>query len=104
MSLRWNICTAICLTANSPMANYLAANCPTANCPVTVHKSDGRAELQKIKNERDLGVNILADFSLEMLISDIVRTAYAIANVRVAFRHMDKEMFRNICVTYSRDC
>ncbi|KAK7068457.1 hypothetical protein SK128_022612 [Halocaridina rubra] len=31
----------------------------------------------------------------------IVRAAYAfLSNVRVEFRHMDKEMFRNIYVTY----
>ncbi|KAK7070508.1 hypothetical protein SK128_006355 [Halocaridina rubra] len=49
----------------------------------------------------DLGVNILADLSPEIHINGIVRAAYAfLSNVRVAFRHMDKEMFRNIYVTY----
>ncbi|KAK7076517.1 hypothetical protein SK128_021904 [Halocaridina rubra] len=52
---------------------------------------------------RDLGVNILADLSPEIHINGIVRAAYAfLSNVRVAFRHMDKEMFRNIYVTYDR--
>ncbi|KAK7074776.1 hypothetical protein SK128_016876 [Halocaridina rubra] len=51
--------------------------------------------------EIDLGVNILAYLSPEMHINVIVRAAYAfLANVMVAFRHMDKEMFRNIYVTY----
>ncbi|KAK7082447.1 hypothetical protein SK128_027336 [Halocaridina rubra] len=59
-------------------------------------------QLQETENERDLGVNILADLSPEIHINGIVRAAYAfLSNVRVAFRHMDKEMFRNIYVTYS---
>ncbi|KAK7081431.1 hypothetical protein SK128_021629, partial [Halocaridina rubra] len=41
------------------------------------------------------------DLSPEIHINGIVRAAYAfLSNVRVAFRHMDKEMFRNIYVTY----
>ncbi|KAK7073982.1 hypothetical protein SK128_015055, partial [Halocaridina rubra] len=49
----------------------------------------------------DLGVNILADLSPEIHLNGIVRAAYGfLSNVRVAFRYMDKEMFRNIYVTY----
>ncbi|KAK7065823.1 hypothetical protein SK128_008240 [Halocaridina rubra] len=49
----------------------------------------------------DLGVNILADLSPEIHINGIVRAAYAfLSHARVAFRHMDKEMFRNIYGTY----
>ncbi|KAK7082516.1 hypothetical protein SK128_006901, partial [Halocaridina rubra] len=58
-------------------------------------------QLQETESERDLGVNIQADLSPEIHINGIVRTAYSfLSNVRVAFRHMDKEMFRNIYVTY----
>ncbi|KAK7066908.1 hypothetical protein SK128_027447 [Halocaridina rubra] len=40
---------------------------------------------------------------MEIHINGIVRATYAfLSNVRVAFRHMDKEMFRNIYVTYMR--
>ncbi|KAK7080042.1 hypothetical protein SK128_000378, partial [Halocaridina rubra] len=53
------------------------------------------------KSYRDLGVNILADLSPEIHINGIVRAAYAfLSNVRVPFRQIDKEMFRNIYVTY----
>ncbi|KAK7079288.1 hypothetical protein SK128_002347, partial [Halocaridina rubra] len=55
----------------------------------------------EVSSVRDLGVNILADLSPEIHINGIVRAAYAfLSNIRVAFRHMDKEMFRNIYVTY----
>ncbi|KAK7068968.1 hypothetical protein SK128_004985 [Halocaridina rubra] len=58
-------------------------------------------QLQETEYERDLGVNILADLSPEIHINGIARAAYAfLSNARVAFRHMDKEMFRNIYVTY----
>ncbi|KAK7077767.1 hypothetical protein SK128_005412, partial [Halocaridina rubra] len=50
---------------------------------------------------RDLGVNILSDLSPEMHINGVARAAYAfLANVRVSFRHIDKEMFRNIYAAY----
>ncbi|KAK7072635.1 hypothetical protein SK128_003439, partial [Halocaridina rubra] len=48
-------------------------------------------------------VNILADLSPEMHINGIVRAAYAFfVNVWVPFRHMDKDMFKNIYETYMR--
>ncbi|KAK7075311.1 hypothetical protein SK128_002075 [Halocaridina rubra] len=56
-----------------------------------------------VLNARDLGVNILAELSPEMHISDIVRAAYAfLANGRVTFKYMAKEMFRNIYETCVR--
>ncbi|KAK7069208.1 hypothetical protein SK128_000138, partial [Halocaridina rubra] len=59
------------------------------------------AELQEKENKRDLGVNILADLSPDMDRNVTVRAAYAfLANVRVAFRQMDKEISGNIYVTY----
>ncbi|KAK7079295.1 hypothetical protein SK128_011478 [Halocaridina rubra] len=54
-------------------------------------------------SDKDLGVNILEDLSPEMHINGIVRAAYAfLASVRVAVRHIDKDMFRNIYVTYCK--
>ncbi|KAK7063232.1 hypothetical protein SK128_005241 [Halocaridina rubra] len=59
------------------------------------------AQLQDTETERDLGVNILPDLSPEMYIYGILRAVYAfLAIIMEAFRHMDKEMFRNTNVTY----
>ena len=59
--------------------------------------------LEKSESERDLGVLIMPDLSPEKHINAIVKSAYALlANIRVSFRYIDKEMFKNIYVAYVR--
>ncbi|KAK7071003.1 hypothetical protein SK128_009585 [Halocaridina rubra] len=67
----------------------------------------GRKRVKEGKRERTMGGREFslpqADLSPEIHINGIVRAAYAfLANVMVAFRHIGKEMFKNIYVTYVR--
>ena len=59
--------------------------------------------LESSENERDLGVIVMPDLSPEKHIATVVRSAYALlANIRVAFKYLDKEAFKNIYLTYVR--
>ena len=59
--------------------------------------------LQVSDKERDLGVNITPDLSPDQHITSICKSAYALlANIRIAFRHLDLNSFRNIYLTYVR--
>ena len=59
--------------------------------------------LESSENERDLGVIVMPDLSPEKHIATVVRSAYALlANIRVAFKYLDKETFKNIYLTYVR--
>ena len=63
----------------------------------------GGVQLSESQCEKDLGVCVTSDLSPESHINAIVRSVYALlANIKVAFRYMDKEMFRDIFITYVR--
>ena len=60
-------------------------------------------KLENSDGERDLGVVIMPDLSPEKHIAAVVRSAYALlANIRVAFKYLDKETFKIIYLTYVR--
>ena len=53
--------------------------------------------------EKDLGVLVTPNMSPEKHIASIVRSTYGLlANIRVAFKPLDSEIFRPIYVTYVR--
>ena len=59
--------------------------------------------LERSDSERDLGVLVMPDLSPEKHINAIVKSAYALlANIRISFRYIDKDIFKNIYVAYVR--
>ena len=72
------------------------------NRPTHKYAIQGR-EIEVSEGERDLGVLIMPDLSPERHINAIVKSTYALlANIKVAFRYMDKDMFKDIYLAYVR--
>ena len=70
--------------------------------PIFEYTLNGKT-LEVSDKERDLGVTITSDLSPDQHIATICKSAYALlANIRIAFRHLDLESFRNIYLTYVR--
>ena len=60
-------------------------------------------KLENSDGERNLGVVVMPNLSPEKNIAAVVRSAYALlANIRVAFKYLDKETFKIIYLTYVR--
>ena len=90
------------------LITFNAAKCSVMNMGNSVYRPkfqyilDG-TKLKTSVGEKDLGVLVSPNMSPEKHIASVVRSAYAtLANIRIAFKHMDVDMFRVIYPTYVR--
>lgn len=88
--------------------NFNTAKCKVIQMGKSKYRPDfeysiAGVKLEKSESERDLGVVVMSDLSPEKHIATIVRSTYELlANIKVAFKYMDTETFKNIYLTYVR--